>query len=191
MNIGCFYAVTLEIFRQFLSHSFSEGSHKSTFVPFYAQLYLLHQIIHLILRWAYFNNRIQQARWAYQLLHNDTLALLQFKIGRSGTDIDDLIHQFLKLLEFQWPIIACRRQSEAVLDQIILSGLVATIHGTYLRYGDMAFINYHQKVLGKEIQQTIGPRTRLTAIEVATVVLDARAVAQFTYHLYIVCYTLI
>ena len=53
----------------------------------------------------------------------------------------------------------------------------------------MALVDEEQEVLGKEVEQTIRPLARLTTVEVAGIVLNARAVTQFLDHLHVVFHT--
>ena len=68
--------------------------------------------------------------------------------------------------------------------------MVAAIHGADLRYGYMALVDYEQKILGKIIEQAEWAHTGLASIEIARIVLDAWAVAQFAYHLNVVLHAL-
>ena len=52
----------------------------------------------------------------------------------------------------------------------------------------MALVDEEQIVVGEEVEQAVRPFARLPAVEVATVVLDARTVAQFLDHLHVVLY---
>ena len=50
----------------------------------------------------------------------------------------------------------------------------------------MTLVDDNQEILREEIQQTVGPCTRFASVEVAGIVLDARAVSQFAEHFHIV-----
>ena len=55
----------------------------------------------------------------------------------------------------------------------------------------MALVDDGQEVFGQVVEQAVGTRSRLTAVEVARIVLDARAVAHLANHLQVVGHTLI
>ena len=50
----------------------------------------------------------------------------------------------------------------------------------------MALVDNHEIVFREEIQQAVGSLSGLAAVEVAAVVLDARAVAHLFEHLHVV-----
>ena len=66
-----------------------------------------------------------------------------------------------------------------MLDQRRLAGTVSLKHSSDLRKGHMAFIQYDQKIIGKEIDQTKGAFTCLTAAEPTGVIFNAAAEPQF------------
>ena len=49
----------------------------------------------------------------------------------------------------------------------------------------MAFIDNHQEIIRKKVEQAKGPLTRFALIEITRVVFDARTITQFTHHLQI------
>ena len=97
----------------------------------------------------------------------------------------------LKLLKAQRAVVEGGLEAEAVVHQVGLARLVATIHGTDLRHGHMALVDDGEEVVGKEVQQAERTHAGLTPVEVARVILDARAVAHLANHLQVVGHALI
>ena len=139
----------------------------------------------------HFDNGVQQTGGADYLLHNDAFGLHQFVVGRGGADVYHLLCHRLKFLELQRAVVHCGGKPETVFHQVCLPGTVAAVHGAYLRNADVTFVNDDKKIIGKEIQQTVGPRTRRTPVEIARIVFYARAVTQFAQHLHVVGNTLL
>ena len=151
----------------------------------------IQQVIYLVLARTYFNLRIQQARRTDELFYHYALSLSQFIIGRGGTDVDSLMNQTVELLERQRTVVEGGRQSETIFHEVLLSRPVATIHGANLRNAHVALVHHQQEVFREEIQQTVWPFARLSAVEISRIVLDARTVAQLLDHLHVVFHTLL
>ena len=175
--------------RQLLGHSLSERGNKHTLMALRALANLFHQVVYLVFRGAHLNLWVKQTRWTDDLLHNNALGLLKFEVGRCGRDVDALTGVLLKLLEGERTVVEGGGQTETILHEIGLASPVTTIHASYLRHGDMALVDEEQEVLGEEVEQTVGTLARLTPIEVAGIVLNARAVAQLLNHLHVVLHT--
>ena len=111
---------------------------------------------------------------------------MQFIISRSCTYIYYLFGQFLELFKLQRPVIQCGRKPETIFHQRDLSRPVAAIHCVYLRNTHVALIYHHQVVFGKEIQQTIWARTRLSPVEIPGIILYSAAMAGFANHFQVV-----
>ena len=73
-----------------------------------------------------------------------------------------------------------------MLHEADLAAAVSAVHRVDLRDGDVALVDNKEEVLGEVVQQAEGALARLAPIEVAGIVLNARAVAQLAYHLQVV-----
>jgi hypothetical protein len=82
---------------------------------------LLEQVINLIAGGANLNLRIEQPRRTDDLFDHYTGALVQLVLPGRGADVDDLVDQLFELLKAQRSVLQRRRESEAVLDQGLLT----------------------------------------------------------------------
>ena len=130
-------------------------------------------------------------RGAEQLLDDHPLALHQLPVGGRGAHVDRRALQLLELGEGQRAVVLGGREAEAVLDEVLLAGPVAAVHGVHLRQGHVALVHDEQVVLREVVDQTEGARPGGPSVEVARVVLDAGAVAQLLDHLQVVLHALL
>ena len=195
IDIGVDVAVAdahaVKIFRELLGHALRDGRHEHLLIALGTAVDLGNQVVDLTLRGAHLQRRIDQTRRADKLLDNNAFTLSQLPVGRRGTDIDRVALQHLKLREGEGSVIFGGGEAEAVLHQILLAGAVATKHGMHLGQCHMALIHHQEVILGEVVQQTEGARTGGTAVEVARIVLNARAVAQLLDHLQVVLHALL
>ena len=77
-------------------------------------------------------------------------------------------------------------QPEAVLDQHVLAGAVPGVLPVQLGHGDVALVDHAEVVLGEEVQERERRLPRGPAVEVAAVVLHARADPRLGQHLEVV-----
>ena len=152
MYICATYIITQQIVGQLLRHSLCEGCYQNSFLLFYALMYLLHQVVHLIQAWAYFYDRVEQSGRTYHLFYYHAFALLQFIFRRSGAYINNLFGKFLKFLEFQRTVVHSRRKSESVLHQVFFSRLVASVHRSYLRYTYVTLVYHYQEIIWEKVE---------------------------------------
>ena len=190
MDVGRLYAVPLQIFREFLSHSLGEGGDQGTLSPLYAYLNLLHEVIHLILCRTNLYHGVRQSSGSDELFHHDTLALSQLIVGGRCTYIDNLMSEFLKLLKLQRTVVAGCRQTESIIHQIVLACSVSAIHGTYLWHRHMTLIYDGEVILREEVEQAIGTSAWFAPVKISAIVLNTRAVSQFPDHLHVIGNTL-
>ena len=99
------------------------------------------------------------------------------------------MHHLLELVETEWAVVEGCRQAEPIFHEILLAGAVAAVHRVKLRHGDVALVDDEQIVVGEEVEQAVGPLSRFATVEIARIVLDARAIAQFLDHLHVVLHT--
>ena len=128
---------------------------------------------------------VEQARRANDLLHA-VLAHAQLVVARRRAHVDELRDARLELVEAQGPVVERRRQAEPVLHERHLARTVAFVHAANLRDRDVALIDDAQHVLGEIIDQRERRLARLAPIEMARVVLDARAEPHRLKHLEII-----
>ena len=105
--------------------------------------------------------------------------------GRCG-DVDRLPGALLELGEVEGPVVERRGQPEAVLDEHLLAGPVAAVHGANLGQGHVGLVDEEHVVLGEVVHQRVGGAAGLSLGQVARVVLDAGAVARLAQHLHVV-----
>ena len=91
-----------------------------------------------------------------------------------------------EFFERQRTIIQRRGQTEAIFHQRLLARTVAVIHAVQLRHGLVRFVDEHQVVARKIIEQRRRRLARQPSGEVARVVFDAMAVAHGLDHLQVV-----
>ena len=77
-------------------------------------------------------------------------------------------------------------QPEAVLDEVALAGHVALVHAADLRHGHVRLVDDQQEVLREVVDQRGRRGAGAAAVDVARVVLDARAEADLAHHLDVV-----
>ncbi len=89
-------------------------------------------------------------------------------------------------MKIKWPVIQCAWQAESIINQDQFTAPVATIHTAYLGNGLVAFINHHQVIFWKIIQQAEGPCTWHSPVKETGIVLNAVAITQLTDHFNII-----
>ena len=128
---------------------------------------------------------VDQAGRADHLLDH-LLGVLELEGAGRGRHEDALGHPLDELVEAQRAVVLGRGQAEAVLDQHVLAGAVAGVLAVQLGHGHVALVDDAEVVLGEEVEQRVGRLARGAAVEVAAVVLDARADAGLGQHLEVV-----
>lgn len=73
-----------------------------------------------------------------------------------------------------------------MLDERALATCVAFVHRADLRHGHMRLVDDEQEVVGEEVEQGVRRRAGRTAVEMARIILHARADAHLREHLQIV-----
>ena len=175
----------LQVLRQALRHPLGERRHQHALLFRHDLVDFSHEVIHLTRRLAEDDFGVKQPGRADNLFHNLGCVADFIRAGRCG-DENRLPDALFKLLEQQRTIVKRRRQSETIFDKLVLARAVAVVHGANLRHGDVALVDEAQKALGEVVQQGIGRVAGLSAIEVARIILDAAAIADFTHHLDVV-----
>ena len=113
------------------------------------------EVVDLALHRADLHLGVQKARGPDELLHY-LARPLPLVLAGGGGDVDDLVESLLELFELQGPIVEGAGEPEAVVDEGGLSGVVSVVHGMDLWQRDMAFVNEHEEIIGKIVQQRHG-----------------------------------
>ena len=108
--------------------------------------------------------------------------MLFFPVGGRGRYQHRLAHAPLEFFKLQRAIVQGAGQPEAIFHQRGLARAVAQIHGTKLADRDVALVHKHQGIFGHVIGQRRGRISRRTACQMARVVFNALAVADFGEH---------
>ena len=186
MEVAHLHAIFGQVIGEVFGHALGQGGdqHPLLFVGPLADF--AEQIIHLALGGTHLHDRIEHAGGANHLLHDLALALGHLPGARSGANKDRLLGLLPELIALERPVIGGRGQAEAVLNQHLLAGLVAVVHGLQLGAGDMAFIHHQQPILREVIDQAFRRGAGGPASQVAGVVFDAVAIAHLLEHLQVV-----
>ena len=89
--------------------------------------------------------------------------------------VDRLRPHGVPFLELQGAVVHAGRQPEAVLGQRKFAPVVAPVHAADLRYGDMAFVDEDDGVVGNVFEQGRRRLAGLATGEIARIVLDPGA----------------
>ena len=154
MKISYLHPCLLQIIRQILCHLFRKRSDKNTLMNSSALLNLYKEVINLSLQRTHLDYRVKKPCRSNNLLYN-LLCTLHLISRRRRRNVHYLIYTLFKLLKRQRPVIKCRRQTEAVIHQRLLTRAVSRVHCTKLRHGYMRLVHNNQKVLRKIIQKRI------------------------------------
>ncbi|MPN05062.1 hypothetical protein SDC9_152312 [bioreactor metagenome] len=150
-----------------------------------------HYVVDLALQRADLYLRVQQPGRANDLIDNLALRLFQLVVGRGGGNINGLTLELLKFEKLQRPIFKRRKQPEAMVAQGLLAVAVGSEHRAQLRDGGVRLVDYGQLVLGKEVDQAVGPSARIAAGKMHGIVFDAGAVANLLEHFQIIVHALV
>ena len=174
-----------EMLRQRLGHSLGQSRYQRALSDFHELAQFGNKRIYLIARRENLNARIYQAGGADNLL-NDLGRALQFVRARRRSCKDNLPDCPLPLVEPQRSVVQRRWKAEAVLHEGTLARTVSVIHPAKLGQRYVAFVHHHQEVVREILQQVARRLSRLPALQMARVVLDALAVAEVLNHLQII-----
>src|SRR5450830_2123742 len=178
-------AFLLEVVRQQLRTLFRQRRNKHALLLLNALSYFADQVGYLVLAGAHFDKRVDEARWAQELL-GDLRRDLVLVVRRRRADEDRLLDMPHEFVEGERTVVECRRQAEAVVNERLLALVVAVEHPADLRDTDVRLVHEEQKVLGQKTQERVRLGTGRTSAEVAAIVLDAGAIARLAQHLDVV-----
>ena len=155
-----------------LAHLLCKGSHQYSLTLIYGLPYFSIQVFHLTFRRLDCNLRVQETCRSYKLL--DYLnGFLFFPGAGGGGYIYPLPYLRIEFLIFQRSVIQGGGKTEAIVDQVHLSGPVSFIHGSYLRKSNMAFVNECNKIIREIIQEDGRSLPRLPSCERSGIILNA------------------
>ena len=162
-----------EVARQVLGHPLGQRRDERPLPPRRPLADTSEEIVDLPLHGLHLDAGVDEARRADDLLHDLASRLLKLVRGRRRRHVESLSDALEPLLELQRPVVEGRGEAEAVLDERLLAGPVAVVHGSHLRERLVALVDDRQ-VVGREVVEE--GRRRLSgsaAREMAGVVLDA------------------
>ena len=171
------YAQLAQVVRQVLRHAFRKRGHQHTLTLRSRRLDAIKQVVDLAFRLHDLNLRVDQSSRPVDHLNTP---LLVIRLVRTGgcRDEDGLVDAILKLFELQRTVIACRRQAEPVIDQMVFARHLAVEHRVQLRQRHVRLVNEQQVVVWEVVKQRPRRRACRTTAKWPRVVFDARAVTR-------------
>lgn len=170
MDVGRTYAVAPQVVVELLGHTLGKSGDEDALAAVLSEGNLLHKVVNLMVRGLDGNQRVEQTGRTYHLLDHYAFAFGELEVGRCCRHVDGLIRKLLKLFEAQGAIVKGAIQTEAIVHKILLAREITAIHGAYLRYGYMTFIDNRKIILREVVEQTEWTHTCLAAVEIAAVV---------------------
>ena len=161
----------LHICSQILRHAFGQCCNQDLVFLLRLLADLADQMIDLPFYRMHGHLGIQQPRRTYHLLGTQKLMFCLIR-PRCGRDKKHTGNMFLKLIKIQRPVILCRWQTESVIHQCPLAGLIPMVHRPHLRYGHMGLIYNDQEILRKVVHQGIGRLSWSQPGQVPGIILD-------------------
>ena len=177
-----------EIVRQIFGAAFRErrDEHSRGFAAVsHGAANLLYQVVNLVFQRPNLYGGVEEPGGAYDLL-GDGLRLFVFLAPRRRGAVDNLVYLGVELVELQRAVVFGAREAEAVVDEHLLSRLVAVVHGAHLRQGDVAFVDDCEEIVREIVEEALRRRAGRAASQRPRIVLDAVAVAELAHHLYVV-----
>ncbi|MCY1298383.1 hypothetical protein D9M68_707540 [compost metagenome] len=182
MQVTHLDVVVSQVVGEVLGHALGQGSDQHPLLDRHALADLGEQVIHLGRGRAHFHLRIHQASGPHYLLDHPAGVLALVGTG-GGRDEDGLRADGLPLVEPQRAVIQRRGQPEAVLHQGFLARAVALEHGADLGNRDVGFVDHQQRIGWQIVVERRRRLARSAPGEIAGVVFDTVAVAEFEDHL--------
>ena len=137
--------------------------------------------------------RIQQSRRPDDLLDHLAATFLQLVWTGRSRDENYLRYERFELVKTERPIIQRAGKAKPVIDQRLLAAAVAGEHRAELRHRHVRLVNKDKPIIRialgdvvEIVQECVGLRAGSATIQVAGIVLDARAVADLLDHLQVV-----
>src|SRR5581483_5975503 len=174
-----------QVVGEVLGHLLREGGDEHALAGLRALSDLFHQVVDLAASGANLDLGVDQSGGPNDLLRNafgDT-KLVRTRGGRHEQHLSDLLG---KLVEPQRAVVERAREPESVLDQRLLARPVALVHPVDLWDRDVRLVDHAEPVVGEVVEEGVGRLAGLPAVDMARVVLDARAEPDLAEHLEIV-----
>ena len=185
MEVARLHARLEQVVGQVLGHLLRQRRDEDTLADLFAAADLVQQVVDLVARLAQLDLRVDQEGRADQLFADDRRVAQLERAGRRRHE-HELRNLPEELVEAQRPVVECRRQTEAVVDERLLARAVAFVHPADLRDGLVRLVHEDDEVVREVVQQRERMRPRRAAFEDAGVVLDAVAEAELLEHLEVV-----
>ena len=186
VEIAHAHAVLLQVCRQVLRHALGEGGDEHPLGLRRSNPDLLHEVVDLALGGLHDHHRIDQSGGPDDLLDELAARLRELEGAGGSGQVDGLARALPELLPPEGPVVHGAGQPEAVLDERALAAHVALVHRPDLRHGHVGLVQDDEEVLGEIVEQAVGGRSLLAAVDVPRVVLDAGAAADLAHHLDVV-----
>ena len=177
-----FHEVVGEVF----GHAFGEGGDEDAFLGGDAEADFAEEVVYLAVRGADLEFGVEETGGADDLFDDVVAGALEFVLGGGGGDVDGLRGDAFPFFEFEGPVVHGGGEAEAVGDEVFFAGAVASVHGAELGDGDVGFVDDEEGVFGEVVEEAGGRFAGTAAREVAGVVFDALAVAEFLEHFEVV-----
>ena len=174
-----------EIVREIFGHLLGQGGHQDTVALRHPLVDLLDQIVDLSLGGLDDDLGIDKSGRANDLLDDD-VGVLEFERARCCRQEHHLTDPVHDLLELQRPVVGRRRETEAVVDQCCLPGLVSGELSAQLRHSLMTLVHDDEEVVREIIEQGEGWFAGLATVDLARIILDPVAVSELGHHLEVV-----
>ena len=176
MHVGHLEALVEQVVGEVLGHALRERRHEHALVAGGVLAALGDEVVDLPADGSHVDLGVEQARGSDDLLHGFGAHALLEVAGR-GAHEDELRDARLELVEAQGPVVQGARQAEPVLDERDLAGAVALVHAADLGQRHVRLVDDAQHVFGEVVDERVGGLAGGATVEVARVVLDARAEA--------------
>ena len=174
VHVGDLEALVEQVVGEVLGHALGEGRHQYALMAGRMLAALADEVVDLPADGPYVYLGVEKARGADDLLHGLGAHALLEVAGR-GAHEHELRDARLELVEAKRAVVQGARQAEAVLDERDLARAVALVHAAHLGQRHVRLVHDAQHVLGEVVDERVGGLAGGTAVEVARVVLDARA----------------
>ena len=174
-----------QVVGQVLGHLLGERGDEHPLPGLGALADLLDQVVDLAPRGPDLDLGVDETGRAHDLL-GDAGGRPELVGAGRGRHVDDLLDLLHELLEPQRPVVHRARQAEPELDERLLARHVALVHPVDLRHRDVRLVDHAEPVVGEVVEQRVRRLTRCAAVDVARVVLDARAEPDLAEHLEVV-----
>ncbi|KFB74344.1 MAG: hypothetical protein AW09_000373 [Candidatus Accumulibacter phosphatis] len=181
MQITHPHLVFVEVVGEIFGHALGQRGDQHPLCLCDAQSDLRQQVVDLGRGGANDEYRVDQPGRTDELLDNLSL-MCRFVVGRGGRNEDRLPHQGFELGELQRPVVECRRQTESVIDEVLLARAVALVHAADLRNRDMGLVDEHQRIGSQIVDQGGRGFTGLASREMPGIVLDPLAETDLIEH---------